>query len=532
MKNSVWKRMSLACALSGLLFSASAYAANVSYDAKYNGHCYKIVDTGTTWGQARAACERQGGHLVTITSSQEQSVVASLLRNKGRKNNYWLGGLKSGSRWQWITGESFSYSHWSAGQPDNFQGRENCLSMYRNRNPYAYNNLGEWNDAAPDGVCNNEPFFGAANFGYICEWDSDPNTNTNSVDGRLKGDVNGDGKVDKSDVNMLQQYIVGLRSSLPCPRNADMNGDGRHTITDVSQLARLCPLAGDVNGDGKIDYSDAEMLKQYIIGDRPSLPYPKNADANEDGEITVADVTKIVAMINPIPPNPDPVPPDPDPVPEKYVVSTNGATLALRSGSGTNYSIKTRMRNRSVVDVYSINNGWADCSYNGQRGYASAQYLRPLKSNGGYLHPLNNNSIKFRGSDNGITHDYAIAGGTPVYASCDGTAYFYQVVGYYKGVYGLVSYGNYISLKSGGVEIRYGHLQRFNGVEGRVANAQRYGSTYKKVSGYNKILCGQKAVNKGEIIGYVGTTGNSSGNHLHIEVWENGKRREPNGFFG
>lgn len=379
MKNSAWKQISLACAMSGLLFSASAYAANVSYDAKYNGHCYKIVDTGTTWGQARAACERQGGHLVTITSSQEQSVVASLLRNKGRKNNYWLGGLKSGSRWQWITGESFSYSHWSAGQPDNFQGRENCLSMYRNRNPYAYNNLGEWNDAAPDGVCNNEPFFGAANFGYICEWDSDPNANTNSVDGRLKGDVNGDGKVDKSDMNMLDQYIVGLRSSLPCPRNADMNGDGRHTITDVSQLARLCPLAGDVNGDGKIDYSDAEMLKQYIIGDRPSLPYPKNADANEDGEITVADVTKIVAIINPTPvtpPNPVPVP-NPDPVPEKYVVSTNGATLALRSGPGTNYSIKTRIPNGSGIDVYSINNGWADCSYNGQRGYASAQYLKP-----------------------------------------------------------------------------------------------------------------------------------------------------------
>lgn len=407
MKNRVWKQMSLACLSASLLFSTSVYAANVNYDTKYNGHCYKIVDTGTTWGQARAACERQGGHLVTITSSQEQSVVAGLLRSKGRKNNYWLGGLKSGSRWQWITGESFSYSHWSAGQPDNFQGRENCLSMYRNRNPYAYNNLGEWNDAAPDGVCNNEPFFGAANFGYICEWDSDPNANTNSVDGRLKGDVNGDGKVDKSDMNMLDQYIVGLRSSLPCPRNADMNGDGRHTITDVSQLARLCPLPGDVNGDGNINHSDVEMLKQYLMHNRSSLPYPKNADANEDGEIDIADVTKIVAMINPTPvPNPDPVPvpdpvvPDPDPVPlpirhsEKYVVSTNGATLALRSGPGTNYGLLVKMPNRSDVDVYSINNGWANLSYNGREGYASAQYLKPKSNNGnnGYLHPLNEKS--------------------------------------------------------------------------------------------------------------------------------------------
>lgn len=61
---------------------------------------------------------------------------------------------------------------------------------------------------------------------------------------------------------------------------------------------------------------------------------------------------------------------------EKYVVSTNGATLALRSGPGTNYGIKVKMPRGSVVEVYSISNGWANLSYNGTRGYASASYLR------------------------------------------------------------------------------------------------------------------------------------------------------------
>ncbi|MGM9581370.1 MAG: RICIN domain-containing protein [Anaerovibrio sp.] len=67
---------------------------------------------------------------------------------------------------------------------------------------------------------------------------------------------------------------------------------------------------------------------------------------------------------------------------EKYVVSTNGATLALRSGPGTNYGIRVRMPRGSVVEVYSISNGWANLSYNGTRGYASAQYLSKVAPGG------------------------------------------------------------------------------------------------------------------------------------------------------
>lgn len=65
------------------------------------------------------------------------------------------------------------------------------------------------------------------------------------VCGQLKGDVNGDGKVDESDVKLLEQYNVGLIDVLPCPKNADMNDDGRHTLTDIAQLQMLLDEKGD-----------------------------------------------------------------------------------------------------------------------------------------------------------------------------------------------------------------------------------------------------------------------------------------------
>ena len=92
----------------------------------------------------------------------------------GAKNNYWLGGYKSGNgNWRWITNENFSYTHWTPYQPDNFLGNENTLMMYNGVNPMnPANKIGDWNDVKSDGNCNNEPFFGMNNFGYICEWDS------------------------------------------------------------------------------------------------------------------------------------------------------------------------------------------------------------------------------------------------------------------------------------------------------------------------------------------------------------------------
>jgi murein DD-endopeptidase MepM/ murein hydrolase activator NlpD len=90
--------------------------------------------------------------------------------------------------------------------------------------------------------------------------------------------------------------------------------------------------------------------------------------------------------------------------------------------------------------------------------------------------------------------DLAAPSGTPVYASADG------VVG--KAEW-FSSYGNYIQIEHGGeMQTRYAHL-----------------------SGY-AVAAGEQ-VRKGQLIGYVGSTGRSTGPHLHYEVRVAGAAVDP-----
>jgi len=136
----------------------------------FNGHTYAIFDKSLTWQEAKEYCESLGGHLVTITSKEEQDFVVSLLQ-KGDKWQYWLGGndVDSKENWQWVTNEPWSYTNWNPGQPDNIG---HCLQMFNSKGNLAYTSNGYWFDN--DGK-NTETVAGHGgtlnNVGFICEWD-------------------------------------------------------------------------------------------------------------------------------------------------------------------------------------------------------------------------------------------------------------------------------------------------------------------------------------------------------------------------
>lgn len=94
-------------------------------------------------------------------------------------------------------------------------------------------------------------------------------------------------------------------------------------------------------------------------------------------------------------------------------------------------------------------------------------------------HPI----LRQRRQHNGV--DLAAPSGTPVYATADGIV---EMAQYYS------SYGNYVQIGHGAeLETRYAHLSGYTVSQG-------------------------DAVHAGDLIGYVGSTGRSTGPHLHYEV--------------
>ena len=98
----------------------------------YNGHSYYRSTGSMTWTDARQACINMGGHLVTSTSLAENNFLFGLWPNG------WIGLTDEQTEgvWKWVTGETYSWSYWNSGEPNN-AGNEDYIQFVGG---------GRWND--------------------------------------------------------------------------------------------------------------------------------------------------------------------------------------------------------------------------------------------------------------------------------------------------------------------------------------------------------------------------------------------------
>lgn len=143
-----------------------------------------------------------------------------------------------------------------------------------------------------------------------------------------------------------------------------------------------------------------------------------------------------------------------------------------------------------------------------------ADQIAKVKSESGFMWPLAGSYNKLSslygnrkhpttgkyGKHSGI--DIPAPSGTPIYAAKSGV-----VITAEKGTGAYWSYGNYVLIAhSDGTSTLYAHMSKLGCKKGQT-------------------------VTQGNTIGYVGTTGRSTGNHLHFEIRKNGSRVDPINYF-
>lgn len=143
-----------------------------------------------------------------------------------------------------------------------------------------------------------------------------------------------------------------------------------------------------------------------------------------------------------------------------------------------------------------------------QKMIAAAAASKPTLSFTGFICPLKSYSrisSEYGWRKNPVTGvnklhagtDFAAPGGTPIYAAASG---YVQVAGWSSG-----GYGSYVII-----------------YHGKMSDGNQYSTLYGHMR--SVATSAGKYVQQGEIIGYVGSTGNSTGNHLHLEVWKGGSK--------
>ncbi len=103
------------------------------------GNYYFLTQSTNNWHGAQLEAIAAGGNLVTINNQEEQEWL-----NGQFPFDYWIGltDEEQEGNWQWVSGESITFTNWLPGQPDNW-GNEDYV--------HTWHGGGRWNDNTSSG---------------------------------------------------------------------------------------------------------------------------------------------------------------------------------------------------------------------------------------------------------------------------------------------------------------------------------------------------------------------------------------------
>ncbi|XP_059210527.1 ladderlectin-like [Centropristis striata] len=111
-----------------------------------NSRCFLYVKQLMNWAQAERNCQSMGANLASVHEALEQDEIQRMIEDVTHGHPLtWIGGsdAEMEGTWLWTDGTPFRLTDWCTEQPDNWQGNENCLQIYKGDNKC-------WNDLRCD----------------------------------------------------------------------------------------------------------------------------------------------------------------------------------------------------------------------------------------------------------------------------------------------------------------------------------------------------------------------------------------------
>jgi hypothetical protein len=207
----------------------------------YNGHSY-YRSTGTAnWTTAKSNCAAMGGYLVTVTSSGENNFLYNLWPSG------WIGltdEVTEGT-WRWVTGETYSYSNWNSGEPNN-SGNEDYIQFVSN---------GRWNDL------NNN-----SSLAYVIEFDYIVTTSSWTLYKTIYTNSSGYYSISESYDPSKEYYIqIDAPTRVQSYTTSDIQGVSNVILSKVTRNGLSFHMF-DVNDDGNISIADKYYVAARKVG--------------------------------------------------------------------------------------------------------------------------------------------------------------------------------------------------------------------------------------------------------------------------